>query len=445
MAQKWMVWSKNISKDLIQAANPKLFKLPDKVMAGVEVELDDDLFKTLSANPVWLARAQEAAQKEGNALIAKVAKLILQAEKKAADSPAKERAAIAKQANQLFEKMLNDAIGDVAAAVSKVYDDYKKGQADLSKATWKAVGKIALGAALTVVSVLTTVATAGGTSPLAIFGFVKTGLTTIQETAKILATQLGATDKTAALVKVDLAALKVMIGDCQKDQEKYKKKRDDLIQKALKENKKKKESELDKTVISKIDDQLSKEFKSNFKVFANSAKEVTLNVISSFIGVEIPSLKNCQGHLEVLKNSISGLERSQRKASEQIYKFMDAPKDLSKNLAEVKKRPHPNPKYVKALEESIAKMEKILEKCLVSVEKMSAQINLANDRYKEYKGALEAMEKGQAGWVGKVEAAISFTIDLASGLADSGSLFEKAISAVSTIEGTVGSIAIDEA
>ncbi|MBY6262579.1 hypothetical protein EI613_11740 [Azospirillum sp. 412522] len=445
MAKKWMAVQKNIAKDLQAAAKPKHIEIPDRMMMGVELVLDDDLYKELSKNPTWLQRLQEMAKAEFDKVVADGAKMIKKADDKAANFNEKQAAIFSKDLNVALEKFCQKAANDMAVAAEKLFDDYKKGQKELQKFSLKAAGKIGLSVVAIVGSAVSAVFSGGAASPIAILGFVKSSLTIVQELTKITIAQAGKIDAADKVISVEMKALKKMMGEYADKVEALEAEIEDKIAEAAKAKGIKKLDEKAKADIRKELEKDSK-YKTKMKQLkaVQSSKEIGLNLISKAFGIETPSLKNCRSHMDVYKNSIAGIEKNIKKKSEQIYKAMDAAQALDKELAKAVKS-GADPKKIGKVTKTMEAAEGALDTLLKLVIEMNVGVDKANTRYAAFDKALEAMEAGVPAWVKFVDVVISGAVDIGLSIADAPNAIEKGLGAANTAMGIIDAELIDAA
>jgi hypothetical protein len=360
----------------------------------VLIELDDELYDALAKNPSWLQKIQTAAAAKARAAMDDAAKQILAAEAKAEKFDPKAATAFTRDVQDMLEKAAKLAADEMADACEKLITDYKKGQKELTKLRVKCGGKIALTAVLVTGGAVISVVTAGALSPLGVVGVVKGAVGIAQEIAKLALKA----DQIAKLIQGELTVLKKLMNE---------------------ENAKAKKS-------GKI---------------AQGAKEVGLNVFSKLLGVETPSLKNCQSHIEIHKVDIAKIEKESKKLSESIYDAMDEQAKQAKALA-VAKKTLPAPKVGK-ISTALDKTEKALDELLKNTIKINESIERAEKRQEQFEKALDAMKEGVPGWLKWVDVAVGLAVDIGTGIADASSGIEKAAAVVFSAEQAIGGEVID--
>ncbi|MBC7994395.1 MAG: hypothetical protein H7Z15_14285 [Rhizobacter sp.] len=394
--KKWNAVEYDAVKYLKGSLGSKLkrIELPKTMRLEVLIELDDELYAALATNPSWLQKMQSAAAAKARSAMDDVEKQILAAEAKAQKFDPKTGAAFTRDVQVLLEKGAQAASDEMADLCEKLINDYKKGQKELLKFRVKCGGKIALTAVLVTGGAVLSVVTAGALSPLGIVGIVKGGLAIGQEIVKLA---LDA-DKAGKLIQAELTVLKKLMNE---------------------ENAKAKKS-------GKV---------------AQGAKEIGLNVFSKVLGVETPSLKNCQSHIEIHKIDIAKIEKKSKALSETIYEAMDEQAKQDKALATAKKTLPANKVGKMAMQ--VEKIEKALDELLKSTIKVNEAIERAEKRQEHFEKALDAMKDGIPGWVKWVDVAVSLTLDLATGIADASSAMERTAAGLGAAAQALGNEAID--
>lgn len=394
--KKWNAVEYDAVKYLKSSIGNKLqrIELPKTMRMEVLIELDDELYAALARNPSWLQKIQATAAARARAAMDDAAKQILQAEARAQKFDAKAASAFTRDVQDLLEKAAKVAADDMADACERLVNDYKKGQKELTKFRVKCGGKIALTAVLVTGGAVLSVATAGALSPLGVVGVVKGAVGIGQEIVKLALKA----DQVAKLIQAELAVLRKLMNE---------------------ENAKAKKS-------GRI---------------AQGAKEVGLNVFSKVLGIETPSLKNCQSHIEIHKIDIAKIEREAKKLSEAIYEAMDEQAKQAKALAAAKKT-LPATKVGK-ISMALDKTEKALDQLLKSTISMNESVQRAEARQEKFEKALDAMKDGVPGWLKWVDVAVGLAIDIGTGVADASSGIEKAAAVVFSAEQAIGGEVID--
>lgn len=396
--KKWTAVDYDAAKFLGAQLGGKLQRvtLPKTMSLQVVVELEDELYKSIAKNPSTVAKLQQAAGDKARRAMTEALKKIVAAEVKAAKFNAQVAATFAKDLQATLEKDFQAASADMAAEAAKVIDDYKKGQKELQKFRVKASGKIALNAIVMSGGIALSVATAGGLSPVGIVGVVRSSVGIVQEAAKLAATA----DQTAKLIQGELAVLRKVMNE-----------------------------EVGKA-------------KTSGRI-AQGVKEVGLNLLAKAVGLETPSLKNCQSHIDLHGISIGKLDKESKKLSQQIYAAMDEQEKLGKGL-KAAKATLPADKVGKAAQ-SLEKAEQALDKLLQATIGVNEKVERAHARHKLYQKALDGMKEGIPDWLKYVDTAVGLGADLAMGITDSANAAAAALTAVMVLETTFGGELIDRA
>ncbi|KQV98502.1 hypothetical protein [Rhizobacter sp. Root1221] len=389
--KKWTAVEYDAVKYLKSSIGSKLqrVELPKTMHIQVVIELDDALYLPLSKNPSWLQKIQTAAAAKARAAMGDVEKKILDADAKAQKFDPKTAALFTRDVQAVLDKGAKAVSEEMADACEKVIKDYQKGQKELLKFRVKCGSKIVLTAVLVTGGAVVSVATAGALSPIGILGVVKGGVAIGQEVVKLALKA----DQVGKLIQVELLVLKKLMNE---------------------ENAKAKKS-------GKV---------------AQGAKEIGLNVFSKALGVETPSLKNCEAHIGIHKVDIAKIEKQSKKLSETIYDAMDEQAKVNKALQVAKKTLTAT--KVGKISMSLDKVEKALDNVLKATIKVNESIAAAEERQVQFEKALKGMQEGIPGWVKWVDVAAGLTLDLGLGVSDAGSALEKALAVVFAVEQTVG-------
>ena len=394
--KKWTAVDYDAAKYLGSQLNGKLQRvtLPKVMSLQVIIELDEELYKAIAKNPSTVAKLQQAAGDKARKAMNEALKKIVAAEVKAAKFNNQVAATFARDLQATLEKDFQTASEEMAEEAAEVIADYKKGQKELQKFRIKTSGKIALNAVVMSGGIALSVATAGALSPVGIIGVVRTSVGIAQEAVKLALTA----DKTAKLIQAELAVLRKVLNE--------------EVAKA----------------------------KTGGKI-AQGVKEVGLNLLSKAVGLETPSLKNCQSHIDLHGINIGKLDKESKKLSEQIYGALDEQDKLNKAL-KVAKATLPSDKVGKAAQ-SLEKAEKALDKLLQATIHVNEKVELAHARQKLYQKALDGMKQGIPDWLKHVDTACGLAADLAMGITDASDSASAALTAVMTLDSTLGTEIID--
>jgi len=394
--KKWTAVDYDAAKYLGSQLNGKLQRvtLPKVMSLQVVVELDDELYKAIAKNPSTVAKLQQAAGDKARKAMNEALKKIFAAEVKAAKFNNQVAATFARDLQSTLEKDFQTASTEMAEEAAEVIEDYKKGQKELQKFRIKTSGKIALNAVVMSGGIALSVATAGALSPVGIIGVVRTSVGIVQEAVKLALTA----DKTAKLIQAELAVLRKVMNE--------------EVAKAKRSGK-----------------------------IAQGVKEVGLNLLSKTVGLETPSLKNCQSHIDLHGINIGKLDKESKTLSEKIYEAMDEQEKLNKAL-KVARATLPSDKVGKAAQ-SLEKAEKALDKLLQATIHVNEKVELAHARHKLFQKALDGMKQGIPDWLKHVDTACGLAADLAMGITDAADSASAALTVVMTLESTLGTEIID--
>ena len=384
-------------KEKIQAKNYKLqrIQLPPNVSIQLEIELEDDLYKRIAANPTFVQRLQSSALKQTDTALTEVATFIIAQDVKASGFNQKVAATFGRDVTQMVNQKLTAAGNAMAREAEKMFEDLKRTQKDLTRFRVKAGCKIGLSAIGIGASIAISVGTAGAVSPLGALAIARSGVTIAQEIAK-LALNCNAVDK---LIKADFAILKKIMSP-------------DLT---------------GKSVGAKA---------------GQGLKEVGLNVLAKTTGLETTSLKNLKGRIDLLHVNVGKLDKESAKLSEKVYGIMDANKALE-NTVKAARRNSPATQVGK-LDMKLKAAELELHKLLTNLVKVNEGINKANEAHPKYLDAYNAMSSGIPGWVARVDMVVGIATDLCTGIADASTALERGLgSMVTVVTGIADEFALD--
>lgn len=351
----------------------KLIELPKTLQMQVVIELDEALYKAI-ANPTWLQKMQSMASAKSRTAIDKLENFILESEAKAAKFDRKAAQTFSRDVETQLEKQAQAISDEMADACAKLIADYQKGQKELQKFRVKSGGKIAMSALKIVGEVTASVLTAGGFSPVGILGIVRDGLAIGQEIVKLALSA----DQLAKLIKAEFVVLKKIFNE-----------------QGMQGSKK-----------------------------SSGAKEVALNVAAKLTGVEITSLKNVKGRIELHKIDIAKIEKESKKLSEKIYAAMDAQEKQQKIFDNAKKSLPA--KRVGQIKMELEKVEKALDKLLNATIAVNESVTRAEERQEQFEQAIEAMMGGMPGWAKYADIVIGSAINLAIDLTEASNTMEAA-------------------
>lgn len=389
-----MAVSFNLSRALQGKVHVQYVQIPQDLNVELEIELDQKLFDILSRNPTWLQMLQSKAKARADLVVEEMRKITLQVD---ATASLFDRS-IAAKFNAILREKLNAQLRVAGKAMAdesvRLFEDFKKGQRDLTFFQIKCCAKIGITAIVSAGSIAMSVLTAGALSPLGIWGVVKSGLTVVQECVKLASN----VEMTGKLVDKEFVFLKKIMN----------------------------ENIAAQTTGRKI---------------RQGAAEIALNVASRAVGLDTPSMKNCKGHIDLYKTNIAKLEKESRKLSEVIYKAMDLQESYSNKCKNAVK--YLPAKEVGKIRMSLEQSEKALDTLLKNTIDINVSIEKANDRHKKYEETIDAMMKGLPKYLTLVDFVLSTGVDIASGIGDAATSFEKASGAIYTSVTSIESELLD--
>lgn len=385
--KKWTAVEYDVSKVLI-GTSPKHIEIPAGMKLQLEIQLEDDAYGRLSRNPTWLQKMQEKANSKVNPVLAELKKKVADMDGKAAKFDPKTADIFTKDINSFIKQKLDGAGVVVAKEVNQLFEEYKKGQSDLTKFKLKCGGKIVLHVVKITATVTVAGVSHGALAPVAIVGIAQDAVKISQECVKLAVSA----DQAAKLIQADFLILKKVM-------------KDDLAK---------------ATKLGKI---------------AQGVKEVGLNMLSGALGMETPTLKNCKAHIEVHRVGIAKLEAQSKRLSKGIYAAMDEEEKWRKKF-EAAKASLPAEKVGKIVTKR-EKAEQALHKMLEATIKVNESIKPAEDRQELFDKTIKAMMTGIPAWVGYMEQATSLAITLGTHLGDASKLLEGALGVLQVAEGEI--------
>jgi uncharacterized protein (DUF885 family) len=376
--------------DVVKALRAKtgkldLVELPRTLELQVVLELDEELYKDLKANPTWLQKLQTKAKEGVDDGVREAVRLLENAEKDAEKERERTAAeALGKKLKSELEDVFEAVGKDVAKAAGKLVEDYTKADKELSRYKAKAVAKIVVTAVTVAAGALLSVASQGALSPIGWISVVRGGMTIVKDLDKLASD----TESTAAAIRKELKFLKGWL--------------DDNIDAETKKGK------LEKT-----------------------AKEVGLTLMSKALNVNLPSVKTCEEHIALHGKNVTKLERDSKKLSESLYAAMDAQEAWSKEFDKAKRNlPAPAVGKVKT---QLEKAEQSLDALIKKIIEVNESVAAAEKQGHGFELALEALRDGLPNWARLVDSAVSLAVDLVTGLQDADSTLEKAVSVISAL------------
>ena len=385
--KKWMAVEYDVTK-VLSGLSVKHIQIPPGLKLQLEIELEDAAYGRLSRNSTWLQKMQEKANAKGVPILDSVKKKVVEMDGKAGGFDPKTAEIFSKDISTFTKQRLDAAGQDMAKEMEKLFEDYKKGQADLRTFRLKCGGKITFNVLKIVGATAAGGASHGVLAPIAIVGIAKSSIAISQECVKLALSA----DQVAKLIQGELLILKkVMTEDLAKAQ-----------------------------TLGKI---------------AQGAKEVGLNMLSGALGAESPSLKNCKTHIAVHKVAIAKLDAKSKGLSKGIYDAMDVEEKWRKKF-ESGKATLPAEKVGKIVQQK-EKAEKALQKMIDATVTVNESIPKAEERQVLFEKTIDAMMKGIPAWLGYVQLATSLAITLGTNLGEADKILESALGVLETVEGDV--------
>lgn len=394
--KKWTAVEYDLSKILRDQAKPQHVEIAPGMKLQLVIELDDAAYAKLSKDPTWLQKMQSKANEKSKDSIAKMVAQVKSTDQKAANFNPQQATLFAKDLATTLQKEGENGGKAMAVEIDKLFEDYKKGQSDLTKFRIKSGGKIALSGVGIVLSAVAAAGSHGAATPLAIVGIVRGVVTITQEVTKLA---LNA-DQFAKIIQGEIVVLQT------------------FMQKNMQ----------NATVLQRA---------------KQTAKEVGLNVISGALGVETPSLKNCEEHIKVHKVDIAKLEAKSHDLSKSIYKAMDSEESWRKKW-EAAKKTLPADKVGK-IGVHKEKVEKALHHLLESTIKVNEGIARAQARQEKFEKTLDAMKEGVPAWAGYAKEVTALAVDIGLGMGEVEKVVETVLHVVIESEKAIAELVIDHA
>ncbi|HZT34329.1 MAG TPA: hypothetical protein VFA15_00300, partial [Nitrososphaera sp.] len=367
--KKWTAVEYDLSKTINDQAKPQHVDIKPGMKLQLIIELDDSVYSRLSKDPSWLQKMQTKANDKSKESISKIVQQVKVTDQKAANFNPQQATIFSKDLATTVQKEMEAGGKAMATEVDKLFEDYKKGQSDLMKFRIKSGGKIVLSSLSVVASSAAAAASHGAATPLAIVSIMRSVVTISQECTKLALSA----DQFAKIIQGEIKTLALFMNQ---NMEKAKAK-DKVLQ---------------------------------------SAKEIGLNMISGALGIETPSLKNCDEHIKVHKVDIAKLEAKSHDLSKQIHGAMDVEENWRKKF-DVAKKTLPSDKVGKVVVHK-EKVEKALHALIESTIKVNQAIERAEVRQGKFEKTLESMKKGVPEWTGYAKEATALAVDLALGMGE---------------------------
>jgi len=390
---KWEgAYKTDLKKQLGSKVTPKYVKIPEMTLK-VNIELDDNLYKKLAHDPDWLQKTHDKAKVKADKAIEDVVKLIKDTDTKAAakDLTQAKADALIDDLNKKADEVIEKAAKDIGAEIQTFFDKWKEHKEELKKFRLKCTGQCGLQALTIAGAVCMTVGTHGAFGPMGILAIVKSSAAIMQNIASLL---IGA-DEQAKLIQAELKILGKFMND--------------NLQAATKKD----------------------------KAF-QASKGIALDALSQFMGLQTPSLSNCQSHIETHKIKIIEAEVQTRKYSTQIHLALEKEEAWEKKFDTAKGPPDKVAKIKKALDTAAAALDGLIRSTIKSNE----TVERAKAHQTKFEKALEGMTTGIPEWSKYVGAAVQLAIDLGTSIHEASGIIETAMGVVQTLEADIGSTAI---
>ena len=393
--KKWTAVEYDMTKKLVDAVRPANVTIAPGMKFQLIIELDDSAFAKLSKDPTWLQKMQAKANEKSKASIDKMIQQVKAADQKAGNFTPQQAAFFTNDLAATLKKEMETISNAMPAEIDKLFDDYKKGQSDLLKFRIKSGGKITLNGLAIIAHAAHAAGSHGASTPLAIVGIVRSAVAITQECTKLALSA----DQFAKIIQKEIAALQIF----------------------MKENMEK--------------------AKAKDKVL-QSAKEIGLNAISGALGIESPSLKNCDEHIKVHKVDIAKLEVKSHDLSKSIYDAMDVEESWRKKFDAAKKN-LPSDKVGKIVVHK-EKVEKALHTLIESTIKVNESIQRAQVRQHKFEKTLDAMREGVPEWTGYAKEVVGLAVDIGLGMGEVEKVAETILHVVIESEKAIGELVIDK-
>jgi hypothetical protein len=393
--KKWTAVEYDMSKIINDQAHPTKVSITPGMKLQLVIELDDAVYAKLSKDPTWVQKMQTKANDKSKESITKIVQLVKQTDQKAGNFNQQQAVIFSKDLATTLEKEMDTGGKAMAVEVDKFFEEYKKGQTDLTKFRIKSGGKIVMSGLAIVASTAAAVGSHGAATPLAIVGIVRSAVNISQECTKLALSA----DQFAKIIQGEIAVLTTFMNT---NMEKAKAK-----DKAL-----------------------------------QSVKEIGLNVISGALGIESPSLTNCESHIGVHKVDIAKLEAKSHDLSKQLYDAMDT-EEAWRNKFNTAKQTMAAPKVSKIVVQK-EKVEKALQQLVESVTKVNQSVTRAETRQGKFEKTLESMKKGVPEWTGYAKEVTGLAVDIGLGMGEVTKVLETCLHVCIESEKAIGEILLEQ-
>ena len=337
MAKSYTAYSRNVSNDMQKLITAQNVELPAKLMVELELTMESEGFEKITKNPVWMAKVADLAKKHADDLIKDAAKVI--------DAEAKKGKLTPKMVEGLIDVEERVFDKELCVAVDAMLQKYVNDKKEYTKYKIKIAAKIVLGGAVIVASAVTSAASLGAASPVAVIAMTRSCVALAQTVLKAAAEA----EHVERLLRVD------------------------------------------KTVLEKV-------FKANEGAASKNVKETALNFVSGLLSIDTPAASNFADHVALYRNKITGLSKAAIELGKGVNKMMDAAEAFGKKVDAIKKdKGDEDPKVKKAMAE-LDKQEKELDKVLTNIVSLNERVNKQEELCQEYEKAAAAIKKGVSKW-----------------------------------------------
>jgi hypothetical protein len=393
--KKWTAVQYDLSKKLIDGAKPQRVDIKPGMKLELIIELEDAAYAKLSKDNVWIHRMQEKANAKAQPVIAHVIELVKKADQKALNFDQKTATIFSKDLEVTIKNAMEAAGKEMATEVDKLFDEYKKGQKELTTFRIKSSAKITINVISIAGHVAVAVASHGAHVPLAIIGIIRNANNIGQECVKLFLDADG--------------FAKIIIGEI--------------------------------AVLEKLIEQNANP--SNAEKLKKSAKEIGLNLLSGALGIETPSLANCEEHIKVHHIDIQKLEKESHQLGQTVNAALDKEEEwrgkFNQALAKNK-----NSKEIGKIVVKKEKAEKGLNHLVESIHKVNEGINRAKERQELFEKTLKAMKEGVPEWTKYARQVGSLAVDIGLSMGDVKDALGTAVEVFAELEKTTLEVVIDE-
>ena len=392
--KKWTAVEYDLSKKLIAGAQPKRVEIKPGMKLELVIELDDKAYLRLAKDNVWIHRMQEKANAKAQPAIERAINLVKKADEKALNFDQKTANIFSKDLEATIKNEMEKAGKEMATEVDKLFEEYKKGQKDLLTFRIKSGAKITINVISIAGHVAIAVASHGAHVPLAIIGIIRNANAIGQECVKLF---LNA-DSFAKIIQGEIA----------------------VLEKFMEQNAN----------------------PSNAEKVKKSAKEIGLNLLSGVLGIETPSLANCEEHIKVHYIDIQKLEKKSHELGQTVNAAMDKEEQWRLKFQEALKK-NKNSVEIGKIVMKKEKAEKALDKLLTSIVKINEGINRAKERQDLFEKTIKAMKLGVPEWTKYAKQVGSLAVDIGMSMGDVTEALNTAVEVFTELEKTTAEVILE--